>query len=473
MESLKTSLVNTKWLFCTLASLITGFMLFFMCLNEGRRTGNIFLLASFSSSTVEQANISLYFDSPSNLAMSPQYSGSSTSTPPVNATPFPLKELDTVSQQAKAVEGSVVVTPLPESSKANSSVALDGIISQEEQCDIFEGRWVYDEERYPLYHAWQCPFLSDQVSCRKNGRPDSGYEHWRWEPRGCEIPRFNGRDMLERLRGKRVVIVGDSLNRNQWESLTCLLYSSVRPSRAVVKAQGSLYKIFRALDYGCSVEFFWSPFLVTLEEMKGGNNTKVLKLDRLDGSAKRWRGADILVFNTGHWWTHRGKMKVWDYFEKRGKLVEEMEGDMPFRTAIQAWARWVDQAVDPTKTIVFFRSISPEHKRENNHWCYNQTKPITNETYIQLFPRSMVNIVERTIQKMRTPVKYLNITRLSEYRRDAHTMVYTSRQGKLLTPDQQMRPESFADCSHWCLPGLPDTWNVLIYEILRNHSNVL
>ncbi|KAJ0960926.1 hypothetical protein J5N97_001182 [Dioscorea zingiberensis] len=97
--------------------------------------------------------------------------------------------------------------------------------------------------------------------------------------------------------------------------------------------------------------------------MKGGNNTKVLKLDRLDGSAKRWRGADILVFNTGHWWTHRGKMKVWDYFEKRGKLVEEMEGDMAFRTAIQAWARWVDQAVDPTKTIVFFRSISPEHKR--------------------------------------------------------------------------------------------------------------
>ncbi|KAJ0960927.1 hypothetical protein J5N97_001183 [Dioscorea zingiberensis] len=157
---------------------------------NGRRTGNIFLLASFSSSTVEQANISLYFDSPSNLAMSPQYSGSSTSTPPVNATPFPLKELDTVSQQAKAVEGSVVVTPLPERSKANSSVALDGIISQEEQCDIFEGRWVYDEERYPLYHAWQCPFLSDQVSCRKNGRPDSGYEHWRWEPRGCEIPRF-------------------------------------------------------------------------------------------------------------------------------------------------------------------------------------------------------------------------------------------------------------------------------------------
>lgn len=59
-------------------------------------------------------------------------------------------------------------------------------------------------------------------------------------------------------------------------------------------------------DYGCSVEFFWSPFLVKLEEMKG-DDKKVLKLDKLHGTEKRWRGANILVFNTGHWWTHSGK----------------------------------------------------------------------------------------------------------------------------------------------------------------------
>ncbi|KAK7364550.1 hypothetical protein VNO80_13287 [Phaseolus coccineus] len=22
------------------------------------------------------------------------------------------------------------------------------------------------------------------------------------------------------------------------------------------------------------------------------------------------------------------------------------------------------------------------------------------------------------------------------------------------------------DCSHWCLPGVPDTWNVLLYDAL-------
>lgn len=58
------------------------------------------------------------------------------------------------------------------------------------------------------------------------------------------ILRFNGTDMLERLKGKRVVIVGDSTNRNQWESLVCLLYSSVPSSETHVNVTSSTWKIF-------------------------------------------------------------------------------------------------------------------------------------------------------------------------------------------------------------------------------------
>lgn len=59
------------------------------------------------------------------------------------------------------------------------------------------------------------------------------------------IFRFNGTDMLESLRGKRVIIVGDSLNRNQWESLACLLYSSIASSDAHVEVRDGMYKVFR------------------------------------------------------------------------------------------------------------------------------------------------------------------------------------------------------------------------------------
>lgn len=35
-----------------------------------------------------------------------------------------------------------------------------------------------------------------------------------------------------------------------------------------------------------------------------GNTNPTLSIDQIDKTAKRWKRADILVFNTGHWWTH-------------------------------------------------------------------------------------------------------------------------------------------------------------------------
>ncbi|KAK9150475.1 hypothetical protein Syun_008784 [Stephania yunnanensis] len=289
------------------------------------------------------------------------------------------------------------------------------MVQTREKCDIYNGRWVYDQKAHPMYETSRCPFLSNQVTCQKNGRPDHDYERWRWEAMNCEIPRFNGTDMLERLRGKRVIIVGDSLNRNMWESLACIL----------------------------------------------------LSLDKLHVSARRWKGAKIMVFNTGHWWTHGGKTRVWDFMQHGGKMMDDLPLERAFQIAMKTWADWIDRNVDPAETTVFFRSISPEH-------CYNQTHPMKGESYKDSFPRSIVEIAEKTIRDMKAPVKYLNITKLSQYRIDAHSTIYTTKAGKLLTEKQRKQPELYADCSHWCLPGLPDTWNALMYAsfILEGSSDV-
>ena len=61
----------------------------------------------------------------------------------------------------------------------------------------------------------------------------------------------------------------------------------------------------------------------------------------------------------------------------------------------------------------------------------------------------------------------MNITRLSELRIDAHPSIYTiTREGKPLSKEQMQQPLTYSDCSHWCLPGLPDTWNVLLFNFL-------
>lgn len=60
--------------------------------------------------------------------------------------------------------------------------------SQQSRCDLSSGKWVYDQS-YPLYDS-NCPYLSNAVTCQKNGRPDSDYEKWRWKPQGCSVPRY-------------------------------------------------------------------------------------------------------------------------------------------------------------------------------------------------------------------------------------------------------------------------------------------
>lgn len=49
---------------------------------------------------------------------------------------------------------------------------------------------------------------------------------------------LNATDFLERLRGQRLVFVGDSLNRNMWESLVCILQQSVRNKKRVFEISG-------------------------------------------------------------------------------------------------------------------------------------------------------------------------------------------------------------------------------------------
>lgn len=59
----------------------------------------------------------------------------------------------------------------------------------EEGCDIFSGRWVWDEVSRPLYEESECPYIQPQLTCQEHGRPDKDYQHWRWQPHGCDLPK--------------------------------------------------------------------------------------------------------------------------------------------------------------------------------------------------------------------------------------------------------------------------------------------
>lgn len=104
--------------------------------------------------------------------------------------------------------------------------------------------------------------------------------------------------------------------------------------------------------------------------------------------------------------------------------------------------------------------------------CAKETKPILNMSMpIEVgTDRRLLRVAANVTKSMKVPVHFLNITALSEYRKDAHTSVYTIRQGKMLTDEQKADPATYADCIHWCLPGLPDTWNEFLYTRIISRS---
>ncbi|XP_044959760.1 protein trichome birefringence-like 1 [Hordeum vulgare subsp. vulgare] len=396
-------------------------------------------------------------------------------TPQVSAGSFKDHSSQTIAAKAGnhsevLVKGNVTSTKQAGGASGNKKVDW---ITEMAGCDLFHGNWVQDDS-YPLYPGGSCPHIDEPFDCHLNGRPDRAYEKLRWQPSGCSIPRLNPTDMLERLRGKRLVFVGDSLNRNMWESLVCILRNSVKDKRKVFEASGRReFKTegsysFLFTDYNCSVEFFRSPFLVQEWETRvsNGNKKETLRLDIVEQSSPKYKDAEFIIFNTGHWWTHEKTALGKDYYQEGSHIYSELNVVDAFHKALITWSRWIDANVNPKKTTVMFRGYSASHF-SGGQWnsggsCDKETEPIRNEQYLSTYPPKM-SILEDVIHKMRTPVVYLNITRLTDYRKDAHPSIYRKQH---LSEEERRSPERYQDCSHWCLPGVPDSWNELVYAQL-------
>ncbi|XP_014516142.1 protein trichome birefringence-like 3 [Vigna radiata var. radiata] len=349
----------------------------------------------------------------------------------------------------------------------NAAWFNDGFVYEPEECDFRNGKWVFNSSIKPLYSGTSCPYISRPYSCVKNGRVDSDYQYWEWQPEDCNLPKFNPELALKKLQGKRLLFVGDSLQKSQWESFVCMV-EWIIPEKQKSMKRGT-HSVFKAKEYNATIEFYWAPMLVesnteffTIRDPK----KQIVKVDSIMDRARNWTGVDILVFNTYIWWMSDIKVKaLWGSFGNGEEGYEELENQIAYNLGLRTWANWVDSTVDPNKTRVFFTTMSPTHTRSAD-WgkkdgvkCFNETKPIGKRKHWGSgSSKEMMRVVEKVVKRMKVGVTFINITQISEYRIDAHSSVYTESGGKLLSEEEKANPRN-ADCIHWCLPGVPDTWN--------------
>ncbi|CAA2954082.1 Hypothetical predicted protein [Olea europaea subsp. europaea] len=199
-----------------------------------------------------------------------------------------------------------------------------------------------------------------------------------------------------------------------------------------------------------------NAFLVDITKEK---SRRVLKLNKIGGSVKQWLSSDILIFDTWHWWLHTGRKQPWDLVQYGKVRLKDMDRMVAYEKALRTLTRWIDQSVNTKRVKIFFQGVSPDHWNATQ-WgkpelqrCSGERQPFRPEMYGggRNLPES---ILENVLGAVRKPVHLLKITALSQLRVDGHPSIYGN-------------PRKIGmDCTHWCLPGIPDVWNQLLKETL-------
>lgn len=352
----------------------------------------------------------------------------------------------------------------------------------ENQCDYTKGEWIRDESG-PLYNGTSCGTIKDGQNCIAHGRADLSYLFFRWKPRRCPpLPRFDPGTFLRLLRNRHLAFVGDSMARNQLESLLCMLATASSPKLIRRSGDGDKFRRWIFPSHNLTVSVYWSPFLVRGIEKSDDQNHNKLYLDSVDEKwAKDLDTIDIVLLSAGHWFLHPAV-----YYEGPRVLGCHYCPGMnhteigfygvfgkAMRTALNALIE--NGGRRRRRMDVVVTTFSPAHFE--GEWDKAGACPRTapykeGEKAVEGMDEEMraaeIGEVKSAAARGSSGVRLeaLDVTNLALMRPDGH-------------PGPYMHPNPFAggptgrvqnDCVHWCLPGPVDTWNEILLQVIRRWS---
>uniref|UniRef100_A0A1D1YDV8 50S ribosomal protein L13 n=1 Tax=Anthurium amnicola TaxID=1678845 RepID=A0A1D1YDV8_9ARAE len=378
-----------------------------------------------------------------------------------------------------SVDSTATVAP-PSQLLTNYSKKIDS-----GSCDLYRGRWVYDTAG-PLYTNNTCPVITQMQNCQGNGRPDKDYEKWRWKPDQCNLPRFDAKKFLQLMRGKTLAFVGDSVARNQMESMLCILWQVETPrNRGNRRMQRWYFK-----STSTTIVRIWSSWLVRHTNgpiQFAPEGIDKLHLDAPDESFMEYLPMfDVVVLSSGHWFAKQSVYvlndtivgwQLWWPDKSQKMVVNNIDAyGISVETVLTAIAK------HPKYTgFTIVRSFSPDHY-EGGAWntggsCTGQVMPTTEVVrngFTDAMHGKQVKGFERAVKNTQdgSKLRFMDITEVFAYRHDGHPGPYRSRDpNKVIQRGPNGKPPP-QDCLHWCMPGPVDTWNELVLEIIRREFEV-
>ncbi|AQK74513.1 Protein trichome birefringence-like 20 [Zea mays] len=354
--------------------------------------------------------------------------------------------------------------------------------------DVARGEWVPDPAA-PYYTNATCPFIDSRQDCMKYGRPGlDSILRWRWQPHGCNLPRFDPAAFLGLVRHKSMAFVGDSVARNHMQSLMCLLSkigSVAARARAQVEYPQEMQpkdcihctRTYHYREHNFTVTVFWAPFLVRWNLTRAGAlqfmDPHNVYLDEADPEwARQVAGYDYVVLNGATWFTRPVVL------HERGRVLGCSDcGDpnatfVPPHHAVRASFRTALRALREAPGFrgkVVVRTVAPPHY-ENGKWydggnCL-RTRPMrSGETGL---PDTEAAFHAAQVEEFRAaasaapPGRFvlLDVSEMMQMRGDGHPGQYGH------WPHEKV---GFGiDCVHWCLPGPIDAWSDVLLHLITN-----
>ncbi|XP_051204034.1 xyloglucan O-acetyltransferase 3 [Lolium perenne] len=350
-------------------------------------------------------------------------------------------------------------------------------VQLEEKCDISRGKWVR-EPNGPVYTNLTCPMLPDFKNCQKFGK-DPGHLFWRWQPDGCELPRFVPERFLDVVRGKRLAFIGDSLARNQMDSLLCLLSQAETPTEVHTDAFdkfGTWH--FPAHDFTLMV--MWTEFYAHAVPVAGADGKPTASFDiHLDRLGAEWTsrlpGLDYAVISGGNWFFRvnylwEGGRRIGCVNCGRDANLTDVGVPYAVRRVVRAAVEGIARCRDCKSGLVtFLRTYSPDHF-EHGSWfsggtCDRKAPLEEGEVSMGSIGWELRRVQSEEVRRVRRSsggrrFGVLDVTKAMMMRADGHPGAHFD--------SRWMRNGS--DCLHWCLPGPVDMWNGVLLQRLAEIS---
>uniref|UniRef100_A0A7N0U1K7 Trichome birefringence-like N-terminal domain-containing protein n=1 Tax=Kalanchoe fedtschenkoi TaxID=63787 RepID=A0A7N0U1K7_KALFE len=363
-------------------------------------------------------------------------------------------------------------------------------VDETRTCNYTEGKWV-QSRLDPLYNGTSCGTIRDAQNCQTHGRTDVGYLYWRWKPNGCHLPRFDPNLFLRLMRNKHLAFVGDSLARNQLESLLCMLATVSSPQLVYTDGVETKFRRWYLVSHNVTLSSYWSPFLVMgVEKSNTGLDHNELFLDSVN---ERWAKdlweMDVIVLSIGHWFLNPAVYydgdSVLGCHYCHGMNHTEIGFYEVYRKVVRTALRCVvdRRGGDESRRIdIFLTTFTPAHFE--GEWddpgACSKTRPYkTGEKAFEGMNAEMRRVGVEEVEAAQEVVKQsggvrleaLDVTKLAFLRPDGHP-------GPYLNPfpfaDGRHKDRVQNDCVHWCLPGPIDTWNEILLDVMkRREQNAL